>query len=42
VSSDSKIEHCILSGPKIEEFVAGKKPKSIINSPEKPQYLLRD
>ena len=26
----------------IEEFAAGKKPKSILNSPVKPRYLLRD
>jgi phosphoglycerate dehydrogenase-like enzyme len=26
----------------IEEFAAGKKPKSILNSPEKPRRLLRD
>jgi len=26
----------------IEEFDAGKKPKSILNSPTKPRHLLRD
>ena len=26
----------------IEEFAAGKKPKSILNSPAKPRYLMRD
>jgi phosphoglycerate dehydrogenase-like enzyme len=26
----------------IEEFAAGKKPRSILNSPEKPRHLLRD
>jgi hypothetical protein len=26
----------------IEEFAAGKKPKSILNSPTKPRCLLRD
>jgi phosphoglycerate dehydrogenase-like enzyme len=26
----------------IEEFAAGKKPKSILNSPAKPRYLLGD
>jgi D-3-phosphoglycerate dehydrogenase len=29
-------------GRVIEEFIAGKKPESILNSPEKPRYLLRD
>jgi hypothetical protein len=26
----------------IEEFAAGKKPKSILNSPAKPRRMLRD
>jgi hypothetical protein len=26
----------------IEEFAAGKKPRSILNFPEKPRYILRD
>jgi hypothetical protein len=26
----------------IEDFAAGKKPKSILNSPAKPRYLMRD